>query len=66
MCKWFNSWNSFINIKNIQKLDDKNHSLTCVDYSLDGNFFAIGGKSSKIIWWFYKNNNIKIRKLNSM
>ena len=49
-------------------MDDKNHSLTCVDYSLDGNFFATGG-NEKVVKLYddsKKNNNIKIRKLNSM
>jgi len=35
-------------LKILQKLEDKNHSLTCVDYSIDGNFFATGGNEKVV------------------
>ena len=35
-------------LKILQKLEDKGNSLTCVDYSIDGNLFATGGNEKVV------------------
>ena len=51
-------------LKILQKLEDKNHSLTCVDYSIDGNFFATGG-NEKVVKLYDDSTKTIISKLES-
>ena len=51
-------------LKILQKLEDKGNSLTCVDYSIDGNLFATGG-NEKIVKLYDDTTKTIISKLES-
>jgi WD40 repeat protein len=51
-------------LKILQKLEDKGNSLTCVDYSIDGNLFATGG-NEKVVKLYDDTTKTIISKLES-
>ena len=51
-------------LKILQKIEDKGHSLTCVDYSIDGNLFATGG-NEKVVKLYDDSTKTIISKLES-